>query len=128
MTILNAVTAVSLAHAGETKNYVYRIYDPKTDRLLDTELKSITVEDNGLIKVHHLIQGDADRQEEIYTLDAGLGSREWSIRDTAEELDYRGYRKGNTLYFQGRLKNGPVEKEASVDDDPVCNHPKVTLS
>ncbi|MCA9402373.1 MAG: hypothetical protein KC897_01215 [Candidatus Omnitrophica bacterium] len=122
------IAAACPALAAESKNYVYKDFDVRTDRVLETELKSITVEDDGTTHVHHTIQGDEENQDEVYTLDGGLATQSWSVRDAAESLNYTGIRRGNTLYLKGRLKNGPVERELAVDAAPVCNHPKVNLS
>lgn len=122
------VCAVHPARATNSKNYVYRAYEFKTDELLATELKNITEDDDGTVRVHHTFKGEEQEVEEVYLLDGGLGTQSWTIRDVKEALDYNGYRRGNTLHITGRLKDKPVDTELTVDELPLCNHPKVTLS
>ncbi len=117
---------LSLAATGS--HFVYNELSTKTGKRLKTYHKTLTEDSSGQIKIQRSLKGKNYTQDETYVLDSEYATLSWSVKRADKGTDYSGGREGNVLYIKGKLAGKSIDKEITLDDRPLYNHPKVNLT
>jgi len=105
----------------------YKAYEEKSLKTIDTSDVLINaLEPAGQI-VKWTVHNEQGGYYHEYILNSDYTSREWTVRNRKEDMEYRAKRKGNVLHVLGVTKGKKFDKKIKIDDRPLIANPKVGL-